>query len=211
MGLSELQTRIARTFFALPESAGFALAGGGALIVQNLVDRTTTDLDLFGVERQTIQTAADALNSALVAEGLSCNEVFRHPTFVRLSVADDDLTSEVDLAYDYQWRGSVRTLVGPARSPEELAVDKLLALFDRAAPRDYVDVFFLAKDHGIENLLRWAPEKDEGFSLYFLAEGLGQMVRLDRDLFDVDDATFAEMTEFFAELRGELIRRTLGS
>ena len=63
------------------------------------------------------------------------------------------------------------TTIGPARSPEELAVDKLLALFGRAAPRDYVDVFFLARQHGIDNMLTWAPEKDGGFSPYFLAEG----------------------------------------
>jgi hypothetical protein len=35
------------------------------------------------------------------------------------------------------------------------------------------------------------------------------MVRLDRDRFEVDDATFAEMTEFYAKLRAELVRRTL--
>ncbi|HEY3142629.1 MAG TPA: nucleotidyl transferase AbiEii/AbiGii toxin family protein [Acidimicrobiales bacterium] len=209
MGLTPLQARIARTFFALPEAEGFALAGGGALIVQRLVDRSTNDLDLFGVERRTIHAAADALHAALLKEGFFCEEAFRHPTLVRLRVADDGDSSDVDVAYDYQWRDSVMTAIGPARSAQELAVDKLLALFGRAAPRDFVDVFFLAQMHGIENLLRWAPEKDEGFSPYFFAESLGQMVRLDRDRFEVDDATFAEMTEFYAKLRAELVRRTL--
>jgi hypothetical protein len=209
MGLSALQVRIAKAFFALPESAGFALAGGSALIVQRLVDRTTKDLDLFGTEQRTIHAAAEALQAALVDAGLDCEEAFRHPTFVRLRVSDGVESSEIDVSYDYQWRDSVETPVGPARSSEELAVDKLLALFGRAAPRDYVDVFFMAKRHGIDQMLAWAPEKDGGFSPYFLAEGLGQMVRLDRGLFDVDDPTFAEMTEFYAELRAELIRRTV--
>jgi hypothetical protein len=195
--------------FALPESAGFALAGGSALLAQEIVDRTTKDLDFFGVERRTIHTAAEALRDALVKEGLACDEAFRHPTFVRLRVSDGDDTSEIDVSHDWQWRDSVPTSVGPARSPQELAVDKLLALFGRAAPRDFVDVYVLAQDHGIENILRWAPEKDSGFSVYFLAEGLGRMVTLDRELFEVDDKTFAAMSEFYARLRAELIRQTV--
>lgn len=209
MALSELQARIARAFFALPESSGFALAGGSALLAQRLIDRTTKDLDLFGTERQVIHSAADALSKALLEDGLSCTEMFRHPTLVRLRASDGDDTTDIDLSYDWQWRASVATPVGPARSSEELAVDKLLALYGRAAPRDYVDVFVLAKEHGIEQMLEWAPEKDAGFSPYFLAEGLGNIVRLDRQLFEVDDPTYAEMTDFYAALRAELIRRTV--
>ncbi len=209
MGLSPLQVRIARSFFALSESAGFALAGGSALLAQDIIDRTTNDLDLFGVERRAVHGAAEALRDALIKEGLACEEAFRHPAFVRLRVSDGEDTSEVDVSYDWQWRDSVATSVGPARSSEELAVDKLLALFGRAAPRDFGDVYVLAQQHGIENLLRWAPEKDSGFSVYFLAEGLGRMVTLDRDLFEVDDETFAAMSEFYADLRAELIRQTV--
>lgn len=209
MALSELQARVARLFFALPESSGFALAGGSALLAQRLIDRTTKDLDLFGTEREVVNVAAEALLKALTGDGLSCEEVVRHPTFVRLRASDGDDTTDIDVSYDWQWRASVATPVGPARSSEELAVDKLLALHGRAAPRDYVDVFILAKEHGIEQMLEWAPEKDAGFSLYFLAEGLGGIVRLDRHLFEVDDATYAEMVDFYAVLRAELIRRTV--
>jgi hypothetical protein len=209
MALSELQARIARVFFTLPESSGFALAGGSALLAQRLIDRTTKDLDLFGTEREVISSAAEALLKALAEDGLSCDEVVRHPTFVRLRASDGVDTTEIDVSYDWQWRPSVATPVGPARSPEELAVDKLLALHGRAAPRDYIDVFTLAKGHGIEQMLEWAPEKDAGFSLYFLAEGIGNIVRLDRQLFEVDDTTYSEMVDFYAALRAELIRRTV--
>jgi len=210
MALSPLQAHVARLFFGLPESAGFALAGGSALLAQRLVDRTTKDLDLFGTDRRTIHEAAKALMAALVHEGVQCDRVFEHPTFVRLRVTRGDDATDVDVSYDWQWRTSVATDVGPARSSEELGVDKLLALFGRAAPRDYVDVFVLSKEHGIDQLLEWAPEKDAGFSPYFLAEGLGHMVRLDRELFEVSDADYAEMVEFYAALRAELIRRTVG-
>lgn len=45
--LSRFQFDVAKLFFSLPESAGFLLAGGGALIVQGIVARDTEDLDFF--------------------------------------------------------------------------------------------------------------------------------------------------------------------
>ena len=43
-GLTDFQVQVARIFFALPESAGFLVAGGAALIAQELVERETRDL-----------------------------------------------------------------------------------------------------------------------------------------------------------------------
>lgn len=52
----------------LPEAAGFALAGGAALIVSGVVDRTSEDLDIFGrypVEvTELVEAAVRALNNA---------------------------------------------------------------------------------------------------------------------------------------------------
>lgn len=209
MGLSELQTRVARSFFELPESEGFALAGGGALVVQQLVDRITQDLDLFVADRSAPRRAADALQVALEGDGLACERVRDHPIFVRFNVSEGDEATEVDIAHDHQWRPSVPTVVGPARGSEELAVDKLLALHGRALARDFVDVYLLQRRHGIEAMLRWAPEKDPGFSRYHLAEALGQMTRIPRTELEVDDATYGELNQFFAVLRAELVRQTV--
>lgn len=101
------------------------------------------------------------------------------------------------------------TAVGPARSPEELAVDKLLALSGRALPRDFVDVYRLHQVYGIEDIMRWAPEKDGSFSGYRLAETLGAMSRFRREEFEIDDDSYADLDVFFADLRADLIRRTV--
>ena len=45
--LTAFQMEVARLFFALPESAGFLLAGGAALVAQHLTTRPTEDLDFF--------------------------------------------------------------------------------------------------------------------------------------------------------------------
>jgi predicted nucleotidyltransferase component of viral defense system len=46
----------------------------------------------------------------------------------------------------------------------ELAADKLLALFGRAAPRDFADVYRLRAYYDREELSSLAGEKDRGFN-----------------------------------------------
>lgn len=87
---------------------------------------------------------------------------------------------------------------------EELAADKTLTLFTRAEARDYVDVFFLARRFGKDRLCELAKEKDSGFDRGAFAEMLGAIDRLDRDEFEVDDATIDELRGFFASWRAEL-------
>ena len=47
MTLDPLHEQIARIAFALPQAGQVALAGGGAMLAHDLVDRPTQDLDLF--------------------------------------------------------------------------------------------------------------------------------------------------------------------
>ena len=53
---------------------------------------------------------------------------------------------------------SSETAAGPTLAPEELAGHKLLALFDRAAARDFSDVYVLAHRFGKDVLLARAAQ-----------------------------------------------------
>jgi hypothetical protein len=44
--IDEIHVEVARVFFALPESAGYAVGGGGAALAHDIVHRATDDLDL---------------------------------------------------------------------------------------------------------------------------------------------------------------------
>jgi transcriptional regulator with XRE-family HTH domain len=57
--LTPLQVEATQLFFSLPQSAGFAVAGGAALIVQGLIQRQTKDVDLF-----LLDAAASTITSA---------------------------------------------------------------------------------------------------------------------------------------------------
>lgn len=74
---------------------------------------------------------------------------------------------------------------------EELAVDKVLAIFGRAEARDFVDLAALEPRFGLIHLCELAEMKDTGFSRSVLVEMLDRFDRLDRDEFDVNDRRFA--------------------
>jgi predicted nucleotidyltransferase component of viral defense system len=64
------------------------------------------------------------------------------------------------------------TAAGPTLAPEELVGHKLLALFDRAAARDFADVYVLARRFGKAVLLARAARIDAGFDTTVLASML---------------------------------------
>ena len=157
--LSTLQERIARIVASLPESDGFALAGGAALVVAGVVDRSTRDLDFFGPSGDDVQRLAAAVEQALTDAGVQIRRERATHTFVRFSIADGDDSTELDLAADARIRPAELGPLGPMLSVEELAADKLLALFDRAQARDFLDVAalidrFSADELGIQEAAR---------------------------------------------------------
>jgi hypothetical protein len=68
--LSAFQLEVARLFFSLPDSRGFLLAGGAALLAQHLTARPTEDLDFFTApEVGHVLNARDALETAASQHG----------------------------------------------------------------------------------------------------------------------------------------------
>lgn len=74
--LSAFQLEVARLFFALPDSRGFLLAGGAALLAQHLTARPTEDLDFFTAPaRGHVLAARDALEAAVSQHGWSAQRI----------------------------------------------------------------------------------------------------------------------------------------
>jgi hypothetical protein len=183
--LTELQRLVLGLFFALPESQGFVLAGGAALVAIGLTDRPTQDVDLFGSDVATgIASAADALEAACTDRGWTTERIRDAATFRRLVVRTPDDQLLVDLAVDSPPLGAPTvTAFGPTYPPEELAARKLLALFDRAEARDFVDVHTLSERFDLDELLGLVSDLDEGFSSALLAEMLASHRRFTDDDF----------------------------
>jgi hypothetical protein len=191
--LSPLQERIAKIVAGLAEAEGFALGGGAALIARGDVQRQTRDLDFFGLSGDAVDRLAPAARRALSAAGLVVGHIQASPGFVRLVVSDGDERSELDLAADARLFPAEPGRLAPTLTGEELAVDKVLAVFGRAEARDFADLMALEPRYGLWRLCELAGEKDLRFEPALFAELLGRFDRLRRDEFELDDAEYEQL------------------
>jgi hypothetical protein len=179
--LTPFQERIAAIVAGLDEAEDFALAGGGALIVRGDVDRGTRDLDFFGLTTESVDRLAPAVERALIRAGMEIVALQSNQGFV-IDLAADARLFDIDTGPD------VPTLTG-----EELAVDKVLAIFGRAEARDFIDLAAVEPKYGFERLCELAAEKDRGFSPHVFGEMLYRFDRLQRREFEIDDDRFQQL------------------
>jgi predicted nucleotidyltransferase component of viral defense system len=206
-GLSAFQLEVARLFFALAGSQGFLLAGGAALLAQHLTVRSTEDLDFFTTpERGHVLAARDALEAAANQHGWSVQRIHDSVTFCRMVIRSADAGVLVDLAVNAPPDlPASETSAGPTLAPEELAGHKLLALFDRAAARDFSDVYALTHRFGKDILLARAAQIDAGFDAEVLADMIASLDRFTDDELPVSgSSSAADLRAFFAAWRSEL-------
>jgi hypothetical protein len=199
--LSALQRRVARLFFERPGSEGFALAGGAALIARGAINRETEDLDFFVDSRRgpLVPTALAALEDATRMAGLELDVVQVVPTFARVRILDphsgEDLM--VDLAVDAIDQSPEGSELGPMLRLDELAANKLLALYGRMEPRDFEDTWRLLERYQLRDLMQWATEKDAGFDPIMFAETLAVLPRLPNDEFTIGPVELNAMRSFW--------------
>ncbi len=208
LGLAAFQLEVARLFFALPASKGFLLAGGAALLAQHLTTRPTEDLDFFTApERGHVPAARDALEAAARQQGWGTERIHDSDTFCRLIIRGAVTSVLIDLAVNAPPElPASATAAGPTLAPEELAGHKLLALFDRAAARDFADIYVLAHRFGTDVLLARAVQIDAGFDTKVLADMLATLDRFTDDEIPVPDGSSVDdLRAFYATWRPELM------
>jgi Nucleotidyl transferase AbiEii toxin, Type IV TA system len=208
--LTPLQVEATQLFFSLRQSAGFAVAGGAALIVQGLIERQTRDVDLFLLDAaaSTITSAAASFEIAIGERGWSHQRVIDQSDFVRLLIAGSGESLIVDLGRDSPAEEPLEaTDLGPTLSLRDLAARKTLALFGRAEPRDFADVYDLARRFGRDQLLDWAAEDDLGFDNEIFADMLASIGRLSDEDLPVQARHAPELRAYFRDWAAELAGR----
>jgi hypothetical protein len=189
--LTRLQREFLSRFFAGPAGRSFYLTGGVALSEFYLQHRLSQDLDLFTQSQSAFETSAADL--AVAAQQVGADDIHFPPLKPGDNLSRCFLTlhgepeTKIDVAYDPPpYFGDVVLQTDGVRvdSLENLAVGKLLAVFGRAYPRDFVDLYFLLKSGvNFDRLVLLAKQKDLGFSEYFLGGMLEQVTKVEsRDL-----------------------------
>ena len=206
--LTPLQERIAAIVQGLPEAGGFALAGAGALAVRGFIERSTRDLDYFTVpgQEEAVVVLRDALEGALRNEGLTVSRPRDLTTFVRLEVNDGNDRCEIDLAVDYRALPAEPSSYGPTLAAEELAANKVLALFDRAEARDFLDLAALTRHFELGAMIDLAVEKDPGFDTDHFLEALSSFRRFTPADFGVTEAEYQRLRATVDVWRNQLQR-----
>jgi hypothetical protein len=168
------QKDVLKAFSTLGDAGHFYLTGGTALAEFYLGHRRSFDLDLFTAEKALVLPFSRLFEEEM-KEMFDVRVVRRFETFVEFEVGQSDEAIKVDLAYDspFRFEEPIASELGVrVNDLKDLVVEKLLAFFGRAEPRDAIDLFFILKDWQFDEIVRLALRKDPGFDLYWLAIAL---------------------------------------
>jgi hypothetical protein len=203
--ITDLQREILIIFSEIRDSKMFYLTGGTALAEFYLGHRKSFDLDIFTTEKGLIIPFSYAFEQELKKNFL-VKVVRRYETFVEFEVSAKGDSTKVQLAYDspFRFENPVDSDIGvKVNDYTDLIVDKTLAFFGRAEPRDAIDLFFILKKEDFWKLIELAKQKDPGFDLYWLAIALHKIKNFPDNLRDWPVETIKKVD--IKELKGLLL------
>lgn len=219
--LSNIQEKILKLFKGLPtDKNNFYLTGGTALSAFYLYHRKSDDLDFFTTTPELIIPFSQALEDNLKKEGLKVKRLRKFQSFIELSVISSQERTVIHLSLDSPYR--FQPLILSSKYPGlkidsliDIASNKTLALFGRATPRDFIDLYFLNKEtFSQEKLIALAKKKDPGFDLYWFGVALERINSFSKETADMHlllkPLKIKELKNFFRQWRKEIIKE-LGS
>ena len=88
----------------------------------------------------------------------------------------------------------------------DIACNKLSALYDRAEPKDFVDLYFLDKEFlPFDQILTKAKKKYIGFDNYWLAQSLQRSQEIEKLPRMLKEFSLQALKEFFTQFSKKLI------
>jgi hypothetical protein len=212
--ITDLQREILLIFSTIPDSDMFYLTGGTALTEFYLAHRKSFDLDIFTTEKALVIPFSHTFEDE-IKKVFQIKVIRRLETFVEFEVSGKDEKTRVQIAIDspFRFENPVDSDIGiKVNDYTDLIVDKLLAFFGRAEPRDAVDLFFILKDEDFWKLTELAKGKDPGFDLYWMAIALKKVENFpdEINLWPVDmikDVNPKEIKTLFSKLAIEIMER----
>lgn len=208
---TKLQDLFLEKFFKLPTGIDFYLTGGTALARFYLHHRDSIDLDLF-TNNQTIDFAALNFQILTIGEKLKLKIIKQvtTPTFLQYIFEDADRsTLKIDVVKDIPVRFGKTKIVNNVRldSLENIASNKILAIFGWTDAKDFIDLYFLVQKckFSVSSLIGKAKKKDLGFTEFYFANSVNQLqnVSVFPEIFLPFDPE--DFRKFYAGLSRELL------
>lgn len=179
------QVKILSLFFSTPFAKTFFFTGGTALSAFYLAHRESQDLDFFSLEpfdtlalRTTMQEIVDQTKSEMTLHirSQTFNEIF-------LENRKESWRQKIDIVQEQPKHfGKIIKIDSiPVDSIENIATNKILTVFGRLEPKDYIDLFviFTQTDLSFDKMFELAKLKDTGLSEFYFANTI-----MDADKFE---------------------------
>lgn len=209
--LTPLQRKLLREIGQSPLRDEFFLTGGTALASFYLHHRYSVDLDFFTVNPTAVVQVPPVMQEIAVRLGLEITFTRTLDTFLECffrSPAGERV--QFDFAQDSPYR------LEPIRfhselgiqidNPTDISCNKLSALFDRAEPKDFVDVYFIAQELvPFDRLVALTRQKHLGIDDYWLAVALAQVEQVELLPHMVKPVSLSGLKAFFLAQAKELM------
>jgi len=153
---------------------GFYLAGGTALALQ-LGHRTSLDFDFY------TQKSFDSKKLHLLLEK-------KFERVILLQKDEDTLIVEINgvivsffkYVYPLIFPLVKQEKFPPLASKEDIAAMKIIAISDRGAKRDFIDIYFLLQEFSLKEIFTFVKKKYPYFNIYVALRGLTYFVDADK-------------------------------
>ena len=179
--MDPLQEQLARIGLQVIGRRGFVLGGGHAIELHGMGDRPSEDIDLFSAQRGSPTAVADDVLDAFTRAGFTVIVGLRTADLVQMEVTDaQGRGCKVDLGVFWRARAPVLLDIGPVLHPDDAVAGKMDALFNRWAPRDFLDVgaILASGRYTRQQLMSVAAEHNPGFGPEAFAESLSYLHRI---------------------------------
>ena len=208
--LNDLEKDVLEAFFSLDESAAFVLTGGAALAEYHLHHRLSHDLDLFTLNEDAFTSVSQRILELAEKVNARVTPIRSLATLNQVIIEREGIEVKVDLVRDAGPMFGQPLQVGSIRvdSLENIGANKILALFGRAAARDYIDLYLILNEGGFtfEQLLILAKEKDLGLQEFYLAGWIKQQTpKLQTPPDILREMDLEEIKRFFLALADKLM------
>lgn len=189
---------------AFAKTYGFYLAGGTGLALQ-LGHRTSIDFDFFSGKKFEEGEFEKALY-----DNIKNFKVERKgwQTFIGQA-------SKIDISFFYYDHPLLEPLIKTEYlnilPVPDIAAMKLIALTDRGVRRDFLDLYVVAKEHGLDKIFRWTSKKFPHYDLHFCIKALTYFEDAEKDASGrgiklKEDASWAEIKNFLMRETKRLVK-----
>lgn len=191
----------------------FYLTGGTALGVVYLQHRYSLDFDFFTADPMAVARVPGILED--IAGEIDAQVTFTRTLDTFLQCFFENAKGErvqIDFAQDSPYRLQPlqfnETLGIQVENLIDIACNKLSALFDRAEPKDFVDIYFICQEViPFDELVEKARQKHVGLDDYWLAVALQRVEQIEILPQMIKPVTLEELKSFFLKQAEKVMKK----